>query len=74
MLRTIKTMTEPQSLGDVDANDTRAVLEPCFGRGNLAVEPCDLAGHGSHGYASIVLARAYRRLGGVDSTATLSRS
>jgi hypothetical protein len=47
---------------DVDENDMRAVLEPCFGRENLTVEVCDLAGRGSHGYASIILARAHRAL------------
>lgn len=45
---------------NVDENDMRAVLEPCFGRANLTVEACELAGQGSHGYASIVLARAQR--------------
>jgi hypothetical protein len=48
---------------DVDASDVRAVLEPCLSRGNLTVESCDLAGQGSHGYASIVLVRALRRAG-----------
>jgi hypothetical protein len=46
---------------DIDENDMRAVLEPCFGQENLTVETCDLAGHGSHGYASIILARANRQ-------------
>ena len=45
---------------NVDENDMRAVLEPCFGRENLAIEACELAEQGSHGYASIVLARARR--------------
>ena len=45
---------------NVDENDMRAVLEPCFGDANLTIEVCELAGHGSHGYASIVLARAQR--------------
>jgi hypothetical protein len=52
---------------NIDEKDMRAVLEPCFGRENLTVEACDLAGHGSHGYASIVLARAHRRPSGFDS-------
>jgi hypothetical protein len=46
---------------NVDENDLRAVLEPCFGRENLAIEVCELAEHGSHGYGSIVLARAQAR-------------
>jgi hypothetical protein len=54
---------------NVDENDMRAVLEPSFGRENLMVQTCDLPGHGSHGYASIVLVRACRRPGGSDSAA-----
>ncbi len=54
---------------NVDENDMRAVLEPCFGRANVTIEACELAEHGSHGYASIVLARARRRPGGFDSAA-----
>ena len=46
---------------NVDETDMRAVLEPCFGRANFAIETCELAEQGSHGYASIVLARARRR-------------
>jgi hypothetical protein len=45
---------------NVDESDMRAVLEPCFGRANLTIEACELAEQGSHGYASIVLARAQR--------------
>jgi NNMT/PNMT/TEMT family len=55
---------------NVDETDMRAVLEPCFGRANLAMETWELAEQGSHGYASIVLARARRRPpGGFDSAA-----
>ena len=53
---------------DVDENDMRAVLEPCFGRENLTLEVCDLAGRGSHGYASIILARAHCRQSGTSGT------
>jgi hypothetical protein len=42
---------------DVDENDMRAVLEPCFEPGGLAIEVCDLPGHRSQGYAGIVLAQ-----------------
>jgi len=47
----------------VDETDMRAVLEPCFGHENLAIEACELAEHGWHGYGSIVLARAHGRRG-----------
>lgn len=46
---------------NVDETDMRAVLEPCFGRDNLAIEACELAENGWHGYGSIVLARAHAR-------------
>jgi NNMT/PNMT/TEMT family len=46
---------------NVDETDMRAVLEPVFGREALAIEACALAGQGSHGYGSIVLAQARRR-------------
>jgi hypothetical protein len=45
---------------NVDENDMRVVLEPCFGRENLAIEACELTEQESHGYASIVLAQAQR--------------
>jgi hypothetical protein len=45
---------------DVDENDLRAVLEPCFARDDLAIAVCELPGC-SLGYSSIVLARARRR-------------
>jgi hypothetical protein len=41
---------------NVDETDMRRVLQPCFGRENLAIEACELAEHGWHGYASIILA------------------
>jgi hypothetical protein len=45
---------------DIDERDMRAVLEPRFGDANLEIEVYELAEHGSHGYASIVLAQARR--------------
>ncbi len=45
---------------DIDESDMRAVLEPRFGGANVKIEVCELAEHGSHGYASIVLAQAQR--------------
>jgi hypothetical protein len=58
---------------NVDENDMRAVLESCFGRETLTVEAHELGGHDSHGYASIVLARARRRSDGESTPAPQMR-
>ena len=46
---------------NVDEADLRAVLEPRFGRGNLAIRACKIDGTAAKGYSGIVLARACDR-------------
>ncbi len=50
---------------NVDEHDLGAVLEPHFGCENLTTKVCELAGTGSKGYSSIVLARAHHRRVGI---------
>jgi NNMT/PNMT/TEMT family len=45
----------------VDEADLRRVLEPFFDWDDGVIEVCDLSAHRSHGYTSILLARARRR-------------
>jgi len=48
----------------VDEIDLRRVLEPEFDWDDGAIDVCDLSAHRSHGYTSIILARARRRSAG----------
>ena len=56
----------------VDEADLRRVLEPGFDWDDGAIDVCDLSAHRSHGYTSIILARARRR-GTVVQQPTASR-
>jgi hypothetical protein len=46
---------------DVDETDLQAVLEPRFGRGNLAIQACKFNGAAAKGYSGVVLACACDR-------------
>ena len=46
---------------DIDETDLQAVLEPRFGRGNLAIQVCKLNGAAAKGYSGVVLACACDR-------------